>query len=254
MDPKEIGEISRDFIEKYTKLERSVDRSLLSNSSTRLDDYKLRYQKDLDVLHGTDFEAFLIRGKHLAYILEILAPRKISPRWVIYHDAPQPLLLKLAIMRIIAGALLVYSDPLSFEYDAASVGAIKPKLLDIKTQKDTERLLVRFDDKAVPISLHTRAELMRIARGEHPQRTPDFIENKELSAQSLLRELSILSNAFLFIENSKAGRLPKTVTHRILSIVDADGCPRWIDKYQKPFDDQVSGALTDDMTVLVDRD
>jgi hypothetical protein len=95
---------------------------------------------------------------------------------------------------------------------------------------------------------------MRITRGEHPQRTPDFIENKELSAQFLIRELSILSNAFLFIDNSKAGRLPKTVTHRILSIVDADGCPRWIDKYQKPFDDQVSGALTDDMAVLMDRD
>ena len=30
MEPKEIGEISRDFIEKYTKLERSVDRLLLS--------------------------------------------------------------------------------------------------------------------------------------------------------------------------------------------------------------------------------
>ena len=254
MEPKEIGEISRDFIEKYTKLERSVDRLLLSNSSTRLDDYKLRYQKDLDVLHSTDFETFLIRGKHLAYILKTLAPRKISPRWIIYHDASEPLLLKLAIMRIISGALLVYSDPLSFGYDAASVGAIKPNLLDIKTQKDTERLLARFDDKAVPISLHTRAELMRITRGEHPQRTPDFIENKELSAQFLIRELSILSNAFLFIDNSKAGRLPKTVTHRILSIVDADGCARWIDKYQKPFDDQVSGALTDNMTVLVDRD
>ena len=124
MEPKEIGEISRDFIEKYTKLERSVDRLLLNNSSTRLDDYKLRYQKDLDVLQSTDFETFLIREKYLAYILKTLAPRKISPRWIIYHDAPEPLLLKLSIMRIIAGALLVYSDPLSFGYDAASVGAI----------------------------------------------------------------------------------------------------------------------------------
>jgi len=254
MDLKEIGEISRDFIEQYRKLERRADRLLLSNSKTRLDDCRLRYQKDLDALDSTDFESFLNRGKHLAYILEIIAPRKISFRWIIYPDAPEPLLLKLSIMRIIAGALLVYSDPLSFGYDAASVGAIKPNLLDIKTQKDTARLLARFDDKAVPVSLHTKVELMRIARGEHPQRTPDFIENKELSAQSLIRELSILSNAFLFIDNKKAHRLPSAVTHRILSIVDAPGCDRWIAKYQKPFDDQVGGALTDDMIIMGDRD
>jgi len=254
MDPKQIGVISRDFIEKYTNLERSVDRLLLTNSSARIDYSKLCYQKDLDALHGTNFETFLIRGKHLTYILDILAPREISPRGINYHDAPQPLLLKLAIMRIIAGALLVYIEPLSFGYDAASVGAIKPKLLDIKTQKDTERLLARFDDKAVPVSLNTRVELMRIARGEHPQRTPDFVENKELSAQSLIRELSILSNAFLFIDNKKKHRLPKAVTHRILSIVDAPASERWIAKYEKPFDDQVSGALTDDMIIMRDRD
>ncbi len=78
MEPKEIGEISRDFIEKYTKLERSVDRLLLSNSSTRLDDYKLRYQKDLDVLHSTDFETFLNREKHLTPMLDVLTKKRIS--------------------------------------------------------------------------------------------------------------------------------------------------------------------------------
>lgn len=58
MDPKQIGVISRDFIEKYTNLERSVDRLLLTNSSARIDYSKLCYQKDLDALHGTNFETF----------------------------------------------------------------------------------------------------------------------------------------------------------------------------------------------------
>ena len=85
MDLKEIGEISRAFIEQYEELERSANRLLMSNSSAKLGDYKLRYQDDLGALDRTDFENFLNRGKHLTPILNVLTKKTtIKLRWSQY--------------------------------------------------------------------------------------------------------------------------------------------------------------------------
>ena len=78
MDLKEIGEISRAFIEQYEELERNANRLLMSNSSAKLGDYKLRYQDDLGALDRTDFENFLNRGKHLTPILNVLTKKRLS--------------------------------------------------------------------------------------------------------------------------------------------------------------------------------
>jgi len=55
MQLKEIGYISRDFIERYEKLERSANRLLSTNSDTKIDECKLCYQQNLDAVDGTDF-------------------------------------------------------------------------------------------------------------------------------------------------------------------------------------------------------
>ena len=256
MELKEIGEISRDYIEKYTKLERSADRLLLTNSSTRLDDYKQRYQRDLDALHGTDFETFLNREKHLTPMLDVLTKKKnIKLRWSQYHLAPEALQLKLVLMRIFAGALLVYCDPLSFGYDAFLTGSAKANLPSDLNKKRFAEALMGLDEQGLTISLNTRIELKRIALGKCAQKFPDLIENKApLIARNLVREIAILSNVLLIIVNGHANRLPIKITHRILSIVNPRYQDGWVRKHQVSFDGQMNGALTDNMIITHNQD
>tara|TARA_B100000787_G_scaffold69417_1_gene51021 strand:- start:136 stop:915 length:780 start_codon:yes stop_codon:yes gene_type:complete len=254
MDLKEIGEISRAFIEQYEELERSANRLLMSNSSTKLGDYKLRYQDDLGALDRTDFENFLNRGKHLTPILNVLTKKTtIKLRWSQYHPAPKALQLKIVLMRIVAGALLVYCDPLSFGYDAIVAGNAKPNLPNKQNKKRAEKLLAGLDKQGITLSLHTRIELIRISAGEYPKQAPDYIaNNKRLLAKTLVREIAILSNALLIIDNKHANRLPIAITHKILSIVNASFSDEWVGKCQKLFDGQDDNALTDHMVILRD--
>jgi len=256
MNLKEIGAISRDFIEQYEKLERSADRLLMSNSSTKFDDYKLRYQEDLDALDGTDFETFLNNGGHLTYILKIVSPKtSITLRWSQNHPAPKALQLNLVLMRIVAGALLVYCDPLSFGYDAFLTGSATANLPSELNKKRAGELLMGLDEQGITLSLNSIIELKRIALGECPQKFPDLIENKqELIARNLVREIAILSNALLIIDNGHANRLPVAITHRILSIANIGFSAPWVREHQKSFDGYMDGALTDNMIIMRNQD
>ena len=236
------------------KLERSADRLLLSNSSTRLDDYKLGYQESLDALHGTDFETFLNNENHLTPMLDHLTRKTNTKlRWSQYHPAPEALQLKLVLMRIVSGALLVYCDPLSFGHDAIAAGNTKPNLPNKQNKKRAEKLLAGLNKQGITLSLRTRIELTRISAGEYPKQDPDYItNNKRLLAKTLVREIAILSNALLIIDNKHANRLPIAITHKILSIVNASFSDEWVGKCQKLFDGQDDNALTDHMVILRD--
>jgi hypothetical protein len=256
MELKKIGEISRDYIEKYMKLERSADRLLLSSSSARLDDYKLGYQESLDALHGTDFETFLINENHLTPMLDHLTKKTNTKlRWSEYHPAPEALQLKLVLMRIVSGALLVYCDPLSFGYDAFLTGSAKANLPSDLNKKRFAEALMGLDDQGLTISSNTRIEMKRIALGKSAQKFPDLIENKQqLIEKNLLREIAILSNVLLIINNGHANRLPIKITHRILSIVNPRYKDSWVRKHQVSFDGQMNGALTDNMIIMGNQD
>jgi hypothetical protein len=256
MELKKIGEISRDYIEKYMKLERSADRLLLSSSSTRLDDYKLGYQESLDALHGTDFETFLINENHLTPMLDHLTKKTNTKlRWSEYHPAPEALQLKLVLMRIVSGALLVYCDPLSFGYDAFLTGSAKANLPSDLNKKRFAEALMGLDDQGLTISSNTRIEMKRIALGKSAQKFPDLIENKQqLIEKNLLREIAILSNVLLAIDNGHANRLPIAITYKILSIANINFKEGWVMKHQKPFDGQMDGALSDNMIITYNQD
>ena len=112
-----------------------------------------------------------------------------------------------------------------------------------------------LDDQGLTISLNTRIEMKRIALGKSAQKFPDLIENKQqLIEKNLLREIAILSNVLLAIDNGHANRLPIAITYKILSIADISLKVDWIMKHQKPFDGQKDGALSDNMIIMYNQD
>ena len=175
-------------------------------------------------------------------------------RWSEYHPVPETLQLKLVLMRIVSGALLVYCDPLSFEYDAFLTGSAKANLPSDLNKKRFAEALMGLDDQGLTISLNTRIEMKRIALGKSAQKFPNLIENKQqLIERNLLREIAILSNVLLIIDNGHANRLPIAITYKILSIADISLKVGWIMKHQKPFDGQKDGALSDNMIITYNQ-
>ena len=255
MKLKALADISERFIDHYELFEflvygdyRSIDAALWTT------DMRFWFNFHLDKLAETKLEAVLntksddgqYDGKAYDRIKRELRSAQITVKEKYQNQIPEARLLELATLRLIAGAILAYGDPLRDYNRALESGVLEILTPSSKAQKAAKTLLEELKDQGLHLKSEHDALLDRIAFGEHPYSQPQLIENKKLSIKNLVREVSVLSKQLFIIENQKENRFPVKSIQRILDIVSSKASDRTIANHQSLFDDSKKLALSGD--------
>lgn len=255
MKLKALADISERFIDHYELFEFLVYGDYRSiNASLWTTDMRFWFNFHLDKLAETKLEAVLntksddgqYDGKAYDRIKRELRSAKITVKEKYQNQIPEARLLELATLRLIAGAILAYGDPLRDYNRALESGVLETLTPSPKAQKAAKTLLEELKDQGLHLKTEHDALLDRIAFGEHPYSQPQLIENKKLSIKNLVREVSVLSKQLFIIENQKENRFPVKSIQRILDIVSSKASDRTIANHQSLFDDSKKLALSGD--------
>jgi hypothetical protein len=252
---KALADISERFIEHYEQFEVLVgDMCEDADASLWTEDMRFWFNHAVDKLVETKLETALntksddgrYDGKAYDRIKRELLSSKISVKQKYQNQIPEVRLLELATLRLIAGAILAYGDPLRDYHRALESGVLEILTPSSKAQKAAKTLLEELKDQGLHLQTEHDALLDRIAFGEHPYSQPQLIENKKLSIKNLVREVSVLSKQLFIIENQKENRFPVKSIQRILDIVSSKASDRTIANHQSLFDDSKKLALSGD--------
>ena len=255
MELKALADISERFIEHYEQFEVLVgDMCKDADASLWTEDMRFWFNHSLEKLAGTKLETVLntksddgrYDGKAYDRIKRELRSSKISVKHKYQSQLPEERLLELAILRLIAGAILAYGDPIRDYKRALKSGALDVLTPSSKAQKAATTLLSELKDQGLYLETEHDVLLEKIAFGEHPYSQPQLVENKKLSIKNLVREVSVLSKQLFNIENQKENRFPVKSIQRILDVVGGTAAPRTIANHQSLFDDSDELALSGD--------
>jgi hypothetical protein len=208
----------------------------------------------------TAFEALLKKESRYNRILHELKNKNIAVRphhdlqrlsqFVNGDDEKYPINkgreFELVLLRIIAGAFIVYLDPLRFSHHGTQVGVSKVIRPSNRVQALSKTLLAELASQNLAIS--GMSDLIDLANGESPQKLYPQIESSDSKTKIkvLVREISLLSKKYLIIKNGKANRFPEIGIQKILELIDADiVVGRTISNYQAEFDGSDEEPLTD---------
>jgi hypothetical protein len=255
MELREIADITEKFINLYGQFEVNLDGMCKKmDASLWTEDMRFLLDRSLGTMAGTEFEAYITAksddtgydGKACDHIKRMLYSRKISVKTKYQNQIPEERLLELAVLRLVAGAVQAYVDPIRDYYKALKSGVAKTLTPSKKAQKAAQLILDEFYDQGIRVnSLDTRM-FERIARGEHPKSLPQVTEDNKASIKILVREVSLLSKQLFIINNSKESRFPVKSIQRILDVVGASASPRTIADHQSLFDKTKTLALSGD--------
>lgn len=162
---------------------------------------------------------------------------------------PESQLLELAVLRLIAGAIITYADPLRNYSSAVNAGIAKVLTPTHKAQKAAKTLLGELTTQKLYLGQEFESSLEKIAFGENPNSEPQLVVDKKLRVKNLVREVSLLSKQLFTIENNKENRFPVKSIQRILDIVGDNASPRTIANHQSLFDGTEKPALSGDSYV-----
>jgi hypothetical protein len=255
MELKALADISERFIDHYEMFEflvysdyKGMDASLWTT------DMRFWFNFHLDKLAETKLETALSTksddGQYdgMAYerIKRELLSSKITVKEKYQNQIPEVRLLELATLRLVAGAILVYADPLRHDKRALECGVVEILTPSPKAQKAAKTLLEELKDQRLYLAPDHEISLGRIAFGKHPYSQPQLVENKKMSIKNLVREVSLLSKQLFIIKNNKKKRFPVKSIQRILDVVGDTASPRTIADHQSLFDDVEKMALSGD--------
>ena len=146
-------------------------------------------------------------------------------------------LLKIFLLRVIAGALDMYSDPLKensephFQRRRQALDAGLGTLIspNESTAKAAKRLIKHIETSGAEIDWMDKLE-------DVADRKPYSTTNKTSPLKALVRETALLSKVLLNTSNSHAGRFPTSAIQNILEFVDDDVTDESIRRYQEQYD------------------
>ena len=255
MELREIADITERFIKLYEQFEVNLDGMCKDmDASFWTEDMRLLLDRSLGNMAETKFEAFVTTksddtgydGKACDHIKRMLCSRKISVKTKHQNQIPEARLLELAVLRLMAGAIQAYTDPIRDYHKALKLGVAKILTPSKKAQKAAKLILDEFYDQGITINKVDTAMFERITRGEHPKRFPQVTEDNKASIKILVREVSVLSKQLFIIDNNKENRFPVKSIQRILDVVGASASPRTIADHQSLFDKTKTLALSGD--------
>lgn len=215
-----------------------------------------RYKKSLKRLENTDFENLLVTGDEkpdgydgcsLRRVITILNNRGIVVSQRQSGIGAESVLLRLAVLRLIAGAVQVYCDSQRLPDEAVEAGVAKQLNPSQKASKLAEKLLNEI--RTIGAEISWIGDLQRVADGQsfYPVIPPEF------RVKACVREISFLSRELFDIKNNKASRFPTSAIHRILDIVGVSVSESTIVNHQRLFDESTPdtlGSLSGDIKVF----
>jgi hypothetical protein len=155
---------------------------------------------------------------------------------------------ELAAIRVMAGALVVYLDPLRFVRRGIEAGAVKAVKPNEKTRKAATALLTALDMQSLKINGGFRGELVRLGQGDVAPFNPSIETTTDLRRKGLIREVCLLSKQIFKTSNGKPKRFPIGAIQSILAIIGDDAedvAERTIIYNQKLYDNSEEQPLTD---------
>ena len=215
-----------------------------------------RYKESLKRLENTDFENLLVTGdekldgydgRSLSRVIKILDTRGIGVSQRQSGIGAKSVILRLAVLRLIAGAVQVYCDSQRLPDVAVEAGIAKQLNPSQKASKLAEKLINEI--RTIGAEISWIADLQRVADGQsfYPLIPPEF------RVKACVREISILSRELFDINNNKASRFPTSAIHRILDIVGVNVSESTIVNHQRLFDESTPdtlGSLSGDIKVV----
>jgi hypothetical protein len=184
-------------------------------------------------------------------VITILNTKKIKVSKKQSSIGSEAALLKLAVLRLIAGAVQVYCDTLYSPDEAVEAGLAKQLTPNKRATKLAKNLLDEIRTAGAKISW--LSDLQRLADGEpfHAVVTPDT------RIKAVVREISLLSHELFDINNNKASRFPTAAIHRILDIVGVSPSESTVVNHQRLYDKSSPsglGLVSDEVGPLTSKD
>jgi hypothetical protein len=205
-----------------------------------------RYKESLKRLENTDFENLLVTGdekpdgydgRSLRRVITILNNKGIGVSQRQSGIAAESILLRLAVLRLIAGAVQVYCDSLRWPDGAVEAGVAKQLNPSQKATKLAEKLLNEIRTIGAEISWIDYLQRLADGKSFYPVIPPD------MRVRACIREISFLSRELFDINNNKASRFPTSAIHRILDIVGVSVSESTIVNHQRLYDESTPGTL-----------
>ena len=226
------------------------------------DDRRLakKFKDDMSALETSDLETHLKEIGTYARIFMALGANKIKaepatvsyPASLVKSGYEQVFLdeerqLELAVLRLVAGALTVFLNPLQFSGRGVEAGAAKLVVPTKRARKLASSLLEELHPQFLQEGGAATEWVKKIARGENEKINNPVETTLELKRRGLIREVSLISNELLIINNGKANRLPARVIKIILGMLGedaADVSDKTIGNYQSKYDGSGEWYLT----------
>lgn len=212
--------------------------------NTRFSEICYEYNKRFDTncdLSNSRLEDYLGKSAPYRHITTSLTSKNISLRknliYTYRSTDSEERKFELATLRIIAGAVVVFCDPLAFGSRGSKAGLSNEMTPDLATQNASKNLLKHINNQNLGVGRLFKHHLERMAQGMAPMTIPNFSENKEAKIKMLVREVALLSKGLLIISNNKACRFPTQALLRIFDIVEVSVSEKTIQRHQKEYDD-----------------
>lgn len=226
---------------------------------------ELNYELSLKELSGSPFETYLTNGsanekafkKPYYRLLINLRNAKTSVNANLLNGETPEWLFKMAVLRVIAGAIEMYFNPMRNK--AHNVGTFRDILTSETEQSETDQSIAAGLGAFVTPDKATRNSATRLinhitksgAEIDWMDKLQDLVDGKpyetlrsEQEVKALVREISLLSRDYLDTSNKQAGRFPPSAILNILDLVGTSRTADTITKHQQQCDGATDKPLS----------
>jgi hypothetical protein len=223
------------------------------------------FERYLKELSDSPFETYLTNGstnenafkKPYSRLLINLRAAKTSVNANLLNGETHEWLFKMAVLRVIAGAIEMYFNPMRNK--AHDVGIFKDILTSETEQSEIDQSIDAGLGAYVTPDKATRNVASRLikhitesgAEIDWMDKLQDLVDGKpyetlrsEQKVKALVREVSLLSRDYLDTSNKQAGRFPPSAILNILDLVGISRTPDTITKHQQQYDEATDKPLS----------
>jgi hypothetical protein len=237
-------ELCRDYIFLYDACADSkkiVFREQINEAFTSLEDYSPTYCYLPHVVESADLECKRLTERLAVHPLESYLRRspifckevlaRLEKPKILHRIfgglspttyAPQEDERRWAIMRLVAGAMLIRADPMAFAVDGFRLGKIKKILPNKATKKAATALLNSMTAQGFEFPRGFDVSLSRMIDGQHPRYKIQYERSEDMDIGRLrhlvAREAVLLSKRLLQVDNGKQQNIPVKAVDAILRL------------------------------------
>ena len=217
------------------------------------------YFKAAKRLRDNPFEGTLHNSPDYELFKSAIASQKVRLHDDLKGSHDDTGLLRMACLRVLAGGIVMYLDPLymnrrrfqspmSKDCDPTEM-AVQAKLGKLvypsdKTISAAKRLIRNIEDDGG--TLHGLGQVEQTARGE-----PFASAKRTVPVKAMVREMALLSKLVLNTNNGKKNRFPMSAIQHALNLMDDQTSKAQIAKYQALYDDSKEEPLSNMMRQLM---